>query len=198
MSNAFQINRKVRDAVILNLRRVFTGDPKYPYVETPEGEYDFANTKVVISDIIPQESAFFPAIVVDTVSGEEERYLGDDLGELKDSNNVSQADMQFSSIVLTVNVSFYTIDDTIARDELVDRVYDHFKSITDDLADSGIEIIKTSFLSDRRTFVLDRYLIVAGLSLKVYTEWNDQDTGYPTIATIPIDVTTDPGGPAGV
>lgn len=193
MSLAFQVTRKVRDAVILNLRRIFNGDPKYPYVETIDGEFDFDQSKVFISDILPQEHAALPAIVVDTVSGAEIRYLGpDDLGETKNNDFEVTNDRLFTSIDMTVNINIYTINDTISRDELTDRIYDHFKLITDDLAEQGIEIKKTIFNPDRRNFLDNRWYYVATYTLEVYTEWVD-DLGAPELVSgLNIDLQLNP------
>jgi len=194
MSNTFQILRKTRDAVILNLRRIFQGDVKYTYVELSSGEYDWDNTKIIISDIIPQEHAFFPAIVVDTVSGPETRYLGPEtLRETRDpTTHEVIEDKLFSSLDLTVNINVYTINDTIARDEIVDRIYDHLKLITDDLADNAIEIKRVTFSPETRAFVDDRWYITARMVLEVYTEWvSDIDIGN-LVESIPITVTLNP------
>src|SRR5579863_5500241 len=71
-----QIVTKIRDQIINNIRRLLSTDPKYTYVELGNGDYDFVNTKVIISDIFPQDHAFYPAIIVENISGVEERYLG--------------------------------------------------------------------------------------------------------------------------
>jgi hypothetical protein len=194
VSNTFQICRKTRDALILNLRRIFSTDPKYTYVETLSGEYNWDETKIIISDIIPQEHAFFPAIVVDTVSGPETRYLGpDDLRETRDpiTHEVSEEKI-FSSLDLTVNINVYTINDTIARDEIVDRIYDHLKLITDDLADNGIEIKRVTFSPETRAFVDNRWYITARLILEVYKEWEDSPDIGDLVASIPIVITLNP------
>ena len=195
MSATFQINTKVRNALILNLRRIFTGDPIYPYKELGNGEYDFDpnnGTKIVISDAIPTEPAFYPAIVVDTVSGSETRYLGpDDLLEIKDSNGRTIEDKKFSSLDLAVNLNIFTAGDTIARDEILDRIYDQFKLITDDLAESGIEIKNTSFNQESRLFQNDRWYITAKLTLNVYTEWEDELGVENLVSSIPIDLSVD-------
>ena len=195
MSTTFQINKKVRDAFILNLRRIFTGDPVYPYKELPNGNYDFdpnTGTKIIISDAIPTEPAFYPAIVVDTVFGTETRYLGpEDLFETKDVDNVTIEDKKFASLDLTVNLSVFTAGDTIARDEILDRIYDQFKLITEDLAESGIEIKDTTFNQETRLFQNNRWYVTARLTINVYTEWEDELGVGDTIASIPIDMTLD-------
>lgn len=193
MSNLYQINKKVRDALILNLRTLFLSHPKYPYIETVTGEYDFDATKIIISDAIPNEHAFFPAVTVDTVSGREQRYLGaDSLDQPQDNTNVVTGDRKFASIPLTVNINIHTIDDTIARDEIVDVIYDHFKLITTELAAAGIEIVSTAFNPDRRAFSGDRYYITASISMQVYTEWVDDLGVDNNIVSIPITLTLIP------
>lgn len=193
MSNLFQVNRKIRDAFILNIRRAFTGDAKYPYVETLSGEYDFDNTKVVISDITPQESAFFPAIVIETLSGAENRYLGpDDLLEHKNNSFEAIDDQKFSSIVSTLTISIYTINDSIARDEIVDRIYDRLKTITDDIADNGIEIIRATFPAHAQNFQNDRWYYTARLTFTIYSEWKDDMGPGTLVASIPITLSLTP------
>ncbi len=193
MSNLYQINKKVRDAVILNLRTLFLAHSKYPYVETITGEYDFDATKIIISDAIPNEHAFYPAIIVDTVVGREQRYLGaDSLDQPKDMAGLVTADRKFASIPLTVNINIHTIDDTIARDEIVDVIYDHFKLTTPELAAAGIEIVGTSFNPDRRTFNGDRYYITTSISMQIYTEWVDDLGQGDLVGTIPITLSLIP------
>jgi hypothetical protein len=158
----------------------------------PSGEYDFDNTKIVISDVIPQENAFWPCIVVNTVVGQEQRYLGPDGGsEVKDNSGTVVQDNLLSSIPLTVQIQAYTIDDTIARDEIIDQIYQQFKTLTDDLAANGIELWRDSFVAENRVFINDRWAITAGIQLEVYTEWT-QDLGPgTTLAKIPVDISVD-------
>jgi len=186
---SYQINRKIRDAFILNLRSIFAVDPKYTYVETPGGEYDYQATKIIISDAIPTESAFFPALLVSAIPAQESRYLGPEtLGETKDGNNVTTGDEKFSSIVSNVSLTLHTIDDTIARDEIIDTIYQQFKLLTTELANDGIEIIESSFSPDRRQFVKDRWYITATVNMRVYTEWKTDLGPGTTLAKIPIDL----------
>jgi hypothetical protein len=193
MSLTYQIQRKIRDSLIKNLRRIFNGNLKYPYIELLSGEYDWENTKVVISDILPQEHAFFPAIVVDTVASVETRYLGpEDLYEVKNSNHEVIEDRFFSSIDSIATINIYTIDDTISRDEIMDTIYDHFKLITDDLAANGIEIKKTTFNVDRRSFVDNRWYYTASITLDLYSEWEDIPAVGDLVESIPITITLGP------
>ena len=104
MSTTFQVATKVRDAIITNLKNLFTNDPVYPYVEDAEGEWDYDNSKVFISDEIPQESANFPGIMADVFTGTEQRYLGPDTYRFtKDSGFIVTSDELFSSIPFTMN-----------------------------------------------------------------------------------------------
>jgi hypothetical protein len=258
MSSTFQIAKKIRVAIILNLRRIFsdsnsisltvtsvpdgttldvtssvgvitgdtitqginasvvtsvpdgttikvfsttgfiaaaaTGNDRYAYVELISGEYDFDKTRIVISDSIPSEHAFFPAITVDTISGTESRYLGpDSYRTTKDINNVDVTDEIFASFPsMTVNINIHTIDDTKARDEILDRIYDHFKLITTDLAEAGIEIKRTSFVPDRRAFNGDRWYITATISMEVYSEWSDNVGVDQTVSGVNLTLSLEP------
>jgi len=186
---SYQINRKIRDAFILNLRSIFSVDSKYTYVETPGGEYDYQNTKLIISDAIPTEPAFFPALLVSAVPAQESRYLGPEaMGETKDGNFVVTNDEKFSSIISNVSLTLHTIDDTIARDEIMDTIYQQFKFLTTELANDGIEIIESSFAPDRRQFINDRWYITATINIRVYTEWTTDLGPGTTLAKIPINL----------
>ena len=193
MSNSFQICRAVRDSFILNIRRLFSGDSKYPYVETITGEYAWDSTKLIISDTIPQEHAFFPAIVVDAVSGPETRYLGPDDLQEDFEDGETQSDQIFASFDLTVNIKIYTIDDTIARDEIADRIYDHLKTTTDDLAAAGIEIKRATFTPDAgREFRDNRWYITSQLTFDVYKEWSEDIGVGDIISAIQVELTLQP------
>jgi hypothetical protein len=298
-----QIVTKIRDKIIQNIRRVLSTDPKYTYVELPNGEYDFQNTKIIVSDIFPQDHAFYPAIVVENVSGTETRYLGPESdqvlkslpppaqdnttsttfdvtavidsthlgvssltglhigdvvsqgtntttiafvglpvnissvpdgthlslsslagirvgdvivqgintttvlfitgpttvqvtsstgfvpGAAYDTNvpqitvgstsgwavsttNLAGDEQLFSSIVSTVTINIYTIDDSLSRDELTDLIYNDFKYTTTDLANFGIEIIKTSFPTFASAYNEGRWFFSGKLTIDVYSEWD--------------------------
>ena len=186
---AFQLTKKIRDAFILNLRTIFAADAKYTYVETPGGEYDYQNTKIIISDAIPTESAFFPAITIQAVPVDEHRYLGPEaLRETKDINNVTISDEKFASLDANVSIQIHMIDDTIGRDEILDTIYEQFKFLTEELADSGIEIINSTIAPDRRQFAKDRWYITATMNVRVYSEWSTDLGPGTTLAKIPIDL----------
>ncbi len=187
MSTTFQVAQKVRDAVIVNLKNLFTGDPKYPYIEDVNGEWDHDNSKVFISDEIPQESANFPGIMTDVFTGTEQRYLGPDTyRHTKDGSFVVQSDELFASIPFTINIKIYTIGDTRARDELMDRMYEQFKLLNDHLASEGIELGLGTWQPATRTFSGDQHWLVGTMTYSGYTEWTDDlGPGVP-IGSIPI------------
>src|SRR5271157_3217112 len=116
-TNPFQIQFKIRNATILALRDLFSpaNNPvawKYPYIEDANGMWDYSLSKIFIGDFAPQDNAAFPALVVDTYSGNETRYLGpEDQNQVKNSFNVVTEDNHFASITSTVTINIYIIDD---------------------------------------------------------------------------------------
>ena len=171
--STYQITTKIRDKIVNNIRRLLTGDPKYTYIELPNGDYDFANTRVIISDIVPQSSIFYPAIIVESLGGDEERYIGPDtLNLVKNNSHVVTDDKLFTSIKSTVAINIYTIDDTIARDELTDLIYNNFKYTNDDLANAGIEIFKTHFPVHAQAYAEGRWYLTGRITMELYSEWN--------------------------
>lgn len=200
MSSTFQINRKIRDAFVYNLRRIFSTDPIYPYVEATvpydpdaKAEYDPDASKIDITGHIPNSHARFPHITVEVISGPESRYIGpDDLRETKDGSYVTVTDEIFASFHLTVSINVYTIDDTLAADEILDRIHDQFKTIQDDLADNGIEIKNHVFNGVRYQYIRDRWYVTGLVTLNVYSEWKDSLEIGDTITSIPIDLQITP------
>ncbi len=196
MSSSFQITKKVRDAVVRNLRRVFSTDSIYTYVELggpydpqANNEYDPDNSKIDITGHIPDSHAKFPHIAVEVISGAEIRSLGPDtLRETKDSNFKTITDEIFASFKMTVSINIYTIDDTLAVDEILDRIHDQFKLVTDDLANNGIEIQNHVFNGVRYQYVRDRWYVTGSETLNIYTEWKDDLGVETTVASIPIDI----------
>jgi hypothetical protein len=167
-----QVVTKIRDKVISNLRRLLSTDLKYTYVELPSGDYNFDLTKIIISDIIPQDHAFYPAVIVESVGGDETRYIGPDtLNLVKNVHHVVTDDLLFDSIVSTVTINIYTIDDTIARDELTDLIYNNFKYTNDDLANAGIEIIRTHFPVHAQAYADQRWYLTGRITMELYSEW---------------------------
>ena len=192
-TNPYQIEFKIRNAMILALRDIFSpsNNPagwKYPYIQDANGMWAYDSSKIFIGDIIPQDNAAFPALVVDTYSGNETRYLGpEDLNYEKNSFNVVTEDNHFASITSTVTINIYIIDDTIARDEIIDTIYDHFKDLTHQLAINGIEIIKSTMPSETRVMQDNRWWITNRIVIDVYSEW--VDTPLPIVNVSGLGVT---------
>jgi len=198
-TNPFQIQKKIRDSFILALRDIFSpsNNPagwKYPYIEDANGMWSFDTSKIFIGDIIPQDNAAFPALVVDTYSGNETRYLGpEDQNQIKNSFNVVTEDNHFASITSTVTINIYIIDDTIARDEIIDTIYDHFKDLTHQLAINGIEIVKSHMPSESRVMQDNRWWITNRIVIDIYSEW--VDTPLPIVNISGIGVSVPLSGP---
>ena len=158
------------------------------------GLWNFDTSKIFIGDAIPQDYAALPMLVVDTASASETRYLGpEDLSWTKNSFNVVTEDKIFSSLVVTVNINLYTIDDTIARDEIIDLIYNNISEIRDDLAAHGIEMIRRTLPTESRVLQDGRYYITNRFTLEVYCEWSDVDTDPSTVSAI--DITIPLSGP---
>lgn len=186
------IAKRVRDAVVLNLRRVFKLDTDYPYVETTEGALDFDATKVSINDVTPNDHLFYPSIIVATLSGEESRFIQEDfISESRDKDD-NIHEVRGAPMYFTVNIQAQALD-TIARDQLLDKIYQKFKLITDDLADSGVAIIKTSLESDKREFIQDRWVYSSGIRMSLYGEWIEEEAVDPnqTIGKLTGVISTD-------
>lgn len=170
------IIKRVRDSVILNLRRAFSTDSLFPYVEAagPDGAVDFDCTKVVINDVTPEDHYFLPSINVMTASGEETRFIQEDFFEVCDDGKERRG----APLKLSVTVEAKALD-VVTRDELLDRLYQKFKIVMDDLADNGVGVIKTSINSDRREFINDRWFYTSGVTLMLYAEWVEEDALDP-------------------
>lgn len=173
------IVKRIRDAVIVNFRTAFSTDPLYPYVENTDGTVDFDCTKIVINDATPEDYFHLPSINVMTASGEEHRFLQEDFfEEFTDEDTSGKVTRRGAPMSFTVSVEATALD-VITRDELLDRMYERLKLITDDLADKGIGILKTSLRPDRRDFRGDRWFYTSGVDLYLYAEWLEEDAIDP-------------------
>jgi len=263
------IIKRVRDAIVLNLRRAFSYDPKYHYAVTmmltpavgvvsvtngssvvtgsgttfttsfvigsiiqfsgqPGVSYyvksvssntsltlttDYLGTTtgsstisrgtesvnfdcsgIAINDVTPEDYYSLPSINVMTTSGEEHRFIQEDFFEAFVDGNGEMSDRRGAPLDITVLVEATAID-IITRDELVDRLYEYFKIITDDLANNGIGILKTSINTDRREFKNDRWYYTSGVTMRLYAEWLDENLTDPnsTVSGIKGSITTDFG-----
>lgn len=168
MENSYQIVKKIRDAVIVQLRDAFTQDERYTYNE------DSLLTKIMIHDVSANETLKIPSIIINTLSGEESRYLQNDLVQ-----ETATGFTRGSGINSSTSIEVLTLD-TISRDEIVDRIYQLLKDMTDTLADYGVGILKTNFNPERRQFVGDRWWYTSGVTLSCYSEWLEVNTTSPT------------------
>lgn len=189
-----QITKRVRDAVILNFREVFKTDPIYTYVENIDGTVDFDCSKVVINDVTPEDHFFLPTINVMNASAEEHRFLQEDFFEEFTESSGSKVTRRGAPMSFTVGIEALALD-TVTRDELLDRMYEKLKLITDDLSDRGIGILRTSLRPDRRDFRGDRWFYTSGVDLHLYVEWLEEETIDPasTLNKTTGTITTDAG-----
>jgi hypothetical protein len=156
---------------------------------TQGGLWDFDNSEIFIGDAIPQDYQDWPMVIVDTASASETRYLGpEDLSQSKNSFGVVTSDKIFSSLIVNVNINLYTIDDTIARDEIIDLIYNNISTIRDDLAIHGIEMIDRTLPTESRVFQDQRQYITNRFTLRVYCEWTEDNVPIVNISGVNITV----------
>jgi len=129
-------------------------------------------------------------VIVDTASASETRYLGpEDAFELKNSANVVTQSEIFSSLVVNINIKVYTIDDTLARDKIIDLIYNNMSEIRHQLAVNGIEMIDRTMPNETRIAQNQRIYIENHFVLRVYTEWSDnQDIVNITSVNVSVPV----------
>ncbi len=138
------------------------------------GLFDFDNSEIFIADAVPQDYQDWPMLIVDTASANETRYLGpEDSYALKNSANVVTQDTIFSSLVVNVNIKLYTVDDTLARDQIIDLIYNNMSEIRHQLAVNGIEMIDRTLPTETRLAQNQRIYVENHFVLRVYCEWSD-------------------------
>jgi hypothetical protein len=138
------------------------------------GLWDHDNSEIFIGDAIPQDYQDWPMIIVDTASASETRYLGpEDSFQAKNVFNVVTTDEIFSSLVVNINIKVYTIDDTLARDKIIDLIYNNMSEIRHQLATNGIEMIDRTLPTETRIAQNQRVYIENHFILRVYCEWSD-------------------------
>jgi len=135
---------------------------------------NFDCTAITINDATPQDYYSLPTIDVMTASGEEHRFIQEDFFEEFTDKNGNQSERRGAPMDINVTIEATALD-VITRDQLVDRLYEKFKIITDDLANNGIGILRTSILADRRKFENDRWYYTSGVMMHLYAEWLDED-----------------------
>ena len=155
---------------------------------TQGGLLDFDNSEIFIADAIPQDYQDWPMIIVDTASASETRYLGpEDSYQAKNVFNVVTVDEIFSSLVVNINIKVYTIDDTLARDKIIDLIYNNISEIRHQLAINGIEMIDRSLPTETRIAQNQRVYIENHFILRVYCEWSD-NPAITNISSVSITV----------
>jgi len=183
---------RIRDAIVLNLRRVFALDTEYPYVENIDHSVNFDQTKITINDVTPLDHFFYPNIVVSALQGEEMRVLQEDFISEKVNEDGSIKDVRGTPMAFIVSITAQGLD-TITRDKLLDKIYQKFKLITDDLADRGVGIVKTSLESDRREFIQDRWIYTSGIRMSLYGEWTEEDVTTDVVGKLTGQISTETG-----
>jgi hypothetical protein len=155
---------------------------------TQGGLWDFDNSEIFIGDAIPQDYQDWPMIIVDTASASETRYLGpEDSYQAKNVFNVVTVDEIFSSLVVNINIKVYTIDDTLARDKIIDLIYNNISEIRHQLAINGIEMIDRSLPTETRIAQNQRVYIENHFILRVYCEWSDS-TSIVNVSSVGVSV----------
>lgn len=160
------------------------------------GLFDFDNSNIFISDAVPQDYQDWPCLVVNTASANETRYLGpEDSFQVKNNANVVTTDEIFSSLVVNVDIKLYTVDDTIARDKIIDLIYNNMSEIRTQLAINGIEMIDRTMPTETRIAQNQRIYIENHLILRVYCEWSDNLLPIVNVASLSITVPVDTSAP---
>jgi len=162
------------------------------------GLWDHDNSDIFIGDAVPQDYQDWPMIIVDTASASETRYLGpEDSFQQKNASNVVIKDEIFSSLVVNVNIKVYTIDDTIARDQIIDLIYNNLSELRSELAVLGMEMIDRTLPTETRLVQNQRVYIENHFILRLYCEWSDS-LAITNIASISITVPIDSNAPPSI
>src|SRR6185437_2655205 len=141
---------------------------------TQGGLWDHDNSDIFIGDAVPQDFQDWPMIIVDTASASENRYLGpEDSFQAKNFANVVTTDEIFTSLVVNVNIKVYTIDDTLARDKIIDLIYNNLSEIRTQLATMGMEMIDRTLPTETRLVQNQRVYIENHFIIRLYCEWSD-------------------------
>lgn len=186
---AGRIQWRVRGSLIQGIRNAFLLHPKWPFLMTPDNnDFDYVNSKVFISDAIPNVSVAYPVIVVSTASSaEEDRFLGPDLVGDYVNQSISgltvpgSFTLTLTSIPLTASIKIYTRD-TGSRDDLISVIYDALKQNRVQLAVDGVEVIQTRWAPDGREYIFDRWWNTSTVELELFAEWSNKDV-YSTIVS---------------
>jgi hypothetical protein len=159
------------------------------------GLWDHDNSDIFIGDAVPQDYQDWPMIIVNTASAGETRYLGpEDSYQAKNFNNVVTVDEIFSSLVVTVDIKVYTIDDTLARDKIVDLIYNNLSEIRTQLAVMGMEMIDRTMPPETRLVQNQRVYLENHFILRLYCEWSD-NLPITNVSSVSVAVPVDSSAP---
>lgn len=169
------VQKRVTDGLVLCLRNTFVDHPVYPWYQLTNGDFDYTKSKIFITTTIPLAVSKYPMLIVESVPGEEQRFLGPDLyGDVIDPSiggMTVTTTLNFTSIPLTATVKIYTRD-PVTQDLLQSAVYDSLKTNKDVLAQNGVEIIQQRWGAPQREFIEDRWWIVVPLTMELIAEWS--------------------------
>jgi hypothetical protein len=157
----YSVQKRVRDSFILQYRDSFATDDVFKWTNDP------STSKIFINDSVPMQAVLYPSIIITSLSGEETRYLGNDI--FSDSDYTTD---RFTSLDFVVNIEVMALS-TPERDKVIDRVYELLKDFQDILADKGIAVKPVKFPNDSKKFVNDRYYYTAGITIPIYCEWSE-------------------------
>ena len=170
MSN-YLVAKKIRDAVVLQLREAFKTNSTFQYVELSNGELDYENSHIDIADVTPNDDIKIPAIIISSSSIDENfRFFNDGLLEVIEVAGVEQEEIYGTGLQTSLSISILT-ESTIERDQLLDLVYEYLKTATDILAEKGIAIYEIKFGRESRTTIGARELYTSSVDIDVYSEW---------------------------
>lgn len=162
----YQISKNIVNAFIIGLRNLFANNTKYTYSD------DMETTLIEVTDLNPQEVAFFPAVIISSVTGPNSSiYFSDDfLYEIRDSNNSLIGEQHGNQLKLQIELSLYCIS-TIAREEITDLTYLYLRTLTADFAEMGVEIRYINYGAPSTETIGTRVFHKQVLSVDTYSEW---------------------------
>lgn len=182
----------IKDTVIKAMRDMFSRDPDFAYITTPDGMLpDFDNPKlgIVIIDVFNYEVEFLPAVTVKIDNsklvpvGFNQNEFTYDYAMDKDGHCVRDAlgrpipiykeyaGMYESSITLNVHTW-----DPLSREELVTRIAFMFEhQIRDQLyADCGLFVQSVSVGGEAESAYSNDYVFSQSIALSVLTQWTNR------------------------
>jgi len=183
--STYQISKNLVTAFIIGLRNLYTDNTKYTYTE------DMETTLIEVTDLSPQEVAFFPCVIISSVTGPNSSiYFYDDfLYEIRDDDDVLIGEQHGNQLKLKITLSVYCLT-TIAREELTDQTYLYLKTLTSDFADMGVEIRYIEYGTPSTQTIGTRVFHKQTLTVDTYSEWTTTKDIIASERIGSIDVTT--------